>query len=1051
MATKLENLKPGILLKGVLPDGPVTVLSVRPYGPDHLGLVYRDRHGRVDEQLLSRQDEHRLEVVTASLPWSFSGDGALLRLASEALRIRLAHLFDPYLAVHTSTIEPLPHQITAVYERMLPRQPLRFLLADDPGAGKTIMAGLYIKELMLRGDLERCLVVCPGSLAEQWQDELWLRFQLPFEILTNDRIEAARTGNVFQEIPLLIARLDKLARDEALQERLRQVDWDLVVVDEAHKMSATFWSGEVRYTKRYRLGQLLSDRTRHFLLMTATPHNGKEEDFQLFLALLDPDRFEGRFREGVHRVDVSDLMRRMLKEQLLRFDGRPLFPERRAYTVAYHLSPAEKALYQAVTEYVREGFNRAEALANNGRRNTVGFALTILQRRLASSPEAIYQSLRRRRERLQARLEAETTPDFAGIPLTADLSWPDEESDWDEDLPAEERETLEEEVVDQATPAQTAEELRLEIQELERLEALAETVRRSNQDRKWDELRRLLLDEEAMFDPDGHRRKLVIFTEHRDTLNYLVDRIRVLLGKAEAVAAIHGGVHRDERRRIQEAFTHDKEVTVLVATDAAGEGINLQRAHLMINYDLPWNPNRLEQRFGRIHRIGQEEVCHLWNLVAVETREGDVYYTLLRKLDRERETLGGAVFDVLGKAVTGKTLRELLVEAIRYGDRPEVRARLHQVVDQALDRERLRQLLEERALARETMSPHQVHAIRREMERMEARRLQPHFIRAFFLEAFQHLGGQIREREQGRYEITHVPAVLRRQRSPLSPRETILQRYQRVCFEKAHIQRPGKPQAAFLTPGHPLLAVTIDQILAAYGQVLTQGAVLVDDNDPGETPRLLFYLEQTIQDARTEDGRSGEARAISRRLHFVETRVEGDTFEFQDAGYAPYLDYRPPTPEEAARLQPVVARIAGSQNLEDRALTYAITHLVPRHLEEVRRFREPLIAKTEAAVKERLTAEIAYWDRRAAELKAQEAAGKVNARLNSAMARRRADELEARLRRRLEELERERHIMARPPRVVGGALVIPGGLLRPGGRTAHRTSRQSRWPRPRSG
>src|SRR6476659_8122372 len=307
---------------------------------------------------------------------------------------------------HTPVVEPLPHQITAVYESMLPRQPLRFLLADDPGAGKTIMAGLLIKELIARGDLQRCLVVCPGSLAEQWQDELYRRFHLPFEILTNDKLEAARTGNWFMENNLIIARLDKLSRNEDVQAKLTVPDgrWDLVVCDEAHKMSATFFGGEIKYTRRYKLGQLLSTLTRHFLLMTATPHNGKEEDFQLFMALLDGDRFEGRFRDGVHAADASDLMRRMVKENLLKFDATPLFPERRAYTVPFKLSDAEAELYKDVTDYVREEFNRADALENEKRVRTVGFALTILQRRLASSPEAIFQSLRRRKNRLEGRL-----------------------------------------------------------------------------------------------------------------------------------------------------------------------------------------------------------------------------------------------------------------------------------------------------------------------------------------------------------------------------------------------------------------------------------------------------------------------------------------------------------------------------------------------------------------------------------------------------------------------------------------------------------------------
>src|SRR5689334_18559297 len=404
--SRLDELKPGASVQGILPSALITIVSVQWHGSEAVELTYKSPEGKVANELLYRHDEPRIEVVQEGRPWSFDGDGGLFRLVSEALRIRLAHLFDPVLAVHTSVVEPLPHQITAVYESMLPRQPLRFLLADDPGAGKTIMAGLLIKELVARGDLLRCMIVCPGSLAEQWQDELYHRFQLSFEILTNDKLEAARTGNWFLENNLVIARLDKLSRNEDVQQKLQvpECRWDLVVCDEAHKLSATFFGGEVKYTKRYHLGQLLSGLTRHFLLMTATPHNGKEEDFQLFLALLDSDRFEGRFRDGVHQVEVADLMRRMVKESLLKFDGRPLFPERIAYTVPYRLSNAEARLYREVTDYVREEFNRAEALANDKRAGTVGFALTILQRRLASSPEAIYQSLHRRSERLQKRL-----------------------------------------------------------------------------------------------------------------------------------------------------------------------------------------------------------------------------------------------------------------------------------------------------------------------------------------------------------------------------------------------------------------------------------------------------------------------------------------------------------------------------------------------------------------------------------------------------------------------------------------------------------------------
>ncbi len=912
---RLEDLQPNAAVRGVLPDCLVTVVSVQWFGSEALELTYKTPAGKVANELLYRHDEPRLDLVEQGRPWSFDGDGALFRLVSEAHRIRLAHLFDPVLAVHTSIVDPLPHQITAVYEAMLPRQPLRFLLADDPGAGKTIMAGLLIKELIARGDLQRCLIVCPGSLAEQWQDELYRRFHLPFEILTNDKLESARTGNWFLETNLVIARLDKLSRNEDVQQKLQTPDcrWDLVVCDEAHKMSATVFGTETKYTKRYRLGQLLSTLTRHFLLMTATPHNGKEADFQLFMALLDGDRFEGRFRDGVHVADVSDLMRRMVKESLLKFDGTPLFPERIAYTVPYKLSEAEAQLYKAVTDYVREEFNRAEALANDKRAGTVGFALTILQRRLASSPEAIYQSLRRRRERLESRLREMEVLQRGGQAapiLAADLPALDAEDVEDlEDAPDNEVAAAEEEILDQATAARSIAELRAEIETLKGLESLALGVRRSGTDTKWRELSTLLGEifttaaiSGSVAEPvipygagaiprptPSMHQKLVLFTEHRDTLNYLESRITTLLGRNEAVVIIHGGMGREERMKAQESFKHDPEVQVLLATDAAGEGINLQRAHLMVNYDLPWNPNRIEQRFGRIHRIGQTEVCHLWNLVAEETREGDVYRKLLEKLEQARQSLGGQVFDVLGKLqFEGKLLRDLLIEAIRYGDQPEVRARLTTVVEHALDRDHLQDLLEDHALVHDAMDASRVHRIREDMERAEARRLQPHYIESFFLEAFRYLGGSARQREPRRYEITHVPAPVRNRDRLIGIGEPVLPRYERIAFEKSLVTPQGQPLAAFVCPGHPLLDSVIDLTLERHRDLLKRGAVLVDERDTGTQPHVMFYLEHAIQDASLT--RSGERRVVSRRMLYVELDADGAT---RHVNYAPYLDYRP--------------------------------------------------------------------------------------------------------------------------------------------------------------
>jgi len=1029
----LEALTRGTQIRGILSDQAVTLIDVQPRGVNAVEVVFRRADGGLGDQLLFRENEVALELVEEGRRWAFDTDGALLRLVSEAYRIHLAHLFDPVLAVHTSLIDPLPHQITAVYDEMLTRQPLRYLLADDPGAGKTIMAGLLIRELLVRGDVRRCLICAPGSLTEQWQDELWTKFQLDFTILTRETVETARSGNPFAEHDLIIVRLDQVSRSEELQARLKQTDWDMIVCDEAHKMSASFFGGDLKETKRYRLGRLLGDIARHFLLMTATPHNGKEEDFQLFLALLDPDRFEGRFRDGVHRVDVSDLMRRMVKEKLLKFDGKPLFPERRAYTVNYQLSNEESTLYDAVTDYVRQEFNRADQFENDGRKGTVGFALTILQRRLASSPEAIYLSLKRRRERLEKRLKEAQRERALTLPHEG-MTFDDE--DWDDfdDAPDAESERIESELVDSATAARTLIELEAEIVSLRALEALALSLRRSGADRKWMELLHLLQDTPEMVDPVRGRRKLVIFTEHRDTLTYLEERLKTLIGQPEAVVCIHGGIARDERRAVEAAFRNDPDVFILLATDAAGEGINLQRAHLMVNYDLPWNPNRLEQRFGRIHRIGQTEVCHLWNLVAGETREGAVYQRLLKKLEAERGALDGQVFDVLGKLFQDTPLRRLLVEAVRYGDDPEVRARLEHAVDNAVNQERLRDLLEQGALAGTSMDTSQIMRIRTDMERASARRLQPHYIKAFFLQAFNHLGGTVHERESGRYTISHVPALIRTWAKDHSL-GAVSTKYERICFEKALIHaRPDAtrptPSAVFVCPGHPLLDALLGLMLERERDTLKRGGILIDDTDPGHEPRVLFYLDQVIQDSTT--ARSGERRTISREVHFVELTPSANDRPggVVEAGGAPYLDYRPADADEIAQLNGLLEQAwLRGENLERRATAYAVENLVPRHLERVRQRRIELIDKTEAAVQERLTKEINYWDLRAAELRAAEQSGRINARLNSQRAQERADRLAERLKQRKAQLAQERQISAAPPIVVGGALIIPIGLL----------------------
>jgi len=792
----LETLTKGARVREIVPDTAVTVVDASWFGNTAIQLTYRvEETGAVAQRLLYRGDESTLMVAEEGTAWAFDGDGSLYRLVLEAYRIRLAFLFDPLLAMSASQIEALPHQIAAVYENMLGRQPLRFLLADDPGAGKTIMAGLYIKELALRGDLERCLIVAPANLAEQWQDELLTKFNLHFHIVNRAEIEAA-AGNPFDERDLIIGRIDLLKQDENM-ERLTQTEWDLVVVDEAHKMSATYdTSGDKRETARYKLGRLLGEKTRRLLLLTATPHRGKELDFQLFLGLLDGDRFEGRPRGGSTQHDASDLMRRLLKEELVDFEGKPLFPERRAYTVNYDLSDDETALYTGVTRYVSEEMSRAETAAQGEggegakRRAVVGFALTTLQRRLASSPNAIYRSLARRRARLEtalneARLQKRqadllavgTVDTLAGRDLGVSLKGDGDVAELQDDLDDRPEQEVNE-LVDAASAARTVAELEHEIAELGRLERMTRRLHDSGTDSKWRELNSLLQDNAEMFGERGERLKLVIFTEHRDTFDYLQTKIVRLLGNPEAVAVIHGALSREERRAQQELFVNDPAVRILIATDAAGEGINLQRAQI--------------------------------------------------------------------------------------------------------------------------------------------NRLVPYFIGSFFKGAFESLGGTVYQREEGRFEITHVPAEVRRRDRQIGRGAPVLKRYERICFDKNLIHLDGRPDAQFIAPGHPLLDTVISLVRERHTPLLRRGAVLVDNRDEGcegsaaGGVRALFCVRHDIADGRMVA--NGERQVVSCELHFIE--IDG-TGAAHGAVQAPYLDYRPLRPEEQAAASTICDEWAGRFDEKD--------------------------------------------------------------------------------------------------------------------------------------
>lgn len=992
----LEELKPGLRIDGLIPAQVITVIFAQWHGTDALELTYKTNDGTLGQQVVFRKDQDNLTVAQTGSR-AFDAKATDFKMVAEAQRITLAGLFDPMLAVATSDVRPLPHQIRAVYGELLPRTPLRFLLADDPGAGKTIMAGLYIKELLLRDDVRQCLIVAPGGLVEQWQDELFFKFGLRFDLMTNQLIDANVNLNVFESNPLLIARMDQLSRNEELQAQLKETEWDLIIVDEAHRMGAHYFGGKLEKTKRFLLGEMLGRITRHLLLMTATPHSGKEEDFQLFLTLLDRDRFEGK---NTKTANTDGIMRRMVKEDLLTFEGRKLFPERRAETVPYELTELEYSLYEQVTAYVREGMNRADRVGGK-RKNTVGFALTVLQRRLASSPEAIYKSLVRRTERLDRKKLEILNGTYTDREPTVDVEGLDAD-----DYSSEQIEELEEELLDAATAAQTVEELDAELLELAELTTVAKQVRDSGTDRKWTELSHILQDKALTVDANGWPRKLIIFTEHRDTLDYLAGRIRTLIGKPNAVQAIHGGVRRRERRMITEEFTKNRDCQILLATDAAGEGLNLQAAHLMVNYDLPWNPNRIEQRFGRIHRIGQEEVCRLWNIVASNTREGDVFVRLLAKIDEQRKAYGGKVFDVLGEAFSETPLRQLLLDAIRYGELPEVRAKMHEVIDHKVS-DGLKELLDERALASDHLADADLAKLRAAMDEARARRLQPHYIELAFKAAFTRLGGRIAKRERGRYEIANVPAQIR-----ASKFQPIATKYDRVTFDLEHVHSEDLARADLLAPGHPLHDAVMDEAIRHFGGTLNSGTVLVSATL--EEPHLLVGVVEEVADA--------TGAAVSRRFGYAYVDSLGTV---TPAGPAPYLDCvaAPDTPAVAtARQLPWLA------DAEDRANSWIITTKLPEYLSEVQPRRAAELAKCRDLVVKRLEGERDRMLLDAAVAAEKEQAGE-KPKESAESLNRKAVELHARLRNRLELLDKQALMSTKPPRIVTAALVLPIALV----------------------
>lgn len=685
MDAKELDVSPGDIVEGLEPAELVEITRISSFGDKILiEGVGTQSHLHVTRPLSHEELTGLVKVRGAAR--LLDGDPSAFLLGAEAARIRIAYQFDPLFAVNSSVVDPLPHQVEAVYRYLLPLPRIRFLLADDTGAGKTIMTGLLIKELLFRGVIKKILIITPGGLTKQWkEDELQEKFDLSARLVNRASFEAEPDQFSRYGDGIFVVSIDFLARNEGCRNAAQATQWDFVVVDEAHKLSAYEYGNKLDTSKRYEAVEAIARNTDHLLFLTATPHRGRKDTFRRLLMLLDEDLFQkdqyvsDRVREQTEAYlsqrEESSLDRarnrfflRRLKEEMLNWDETPLFKPRHTKTIGYDLTPEEKLLYDEVTRYVRS--KRREARTQKNR--NVELTLLVMQRRLASSIFAITKTLKRRLDALDEVIAILTEPQRTEAErrqiLRAGLG-PDDPRDISEyeELDENEREQVDRRIFRQVLtddPDKVAEER----DEVERLYELAASLK-EHKEAKYLELLAVLDSSDIIRSDDE---KLLIFTEHRDTMESLTKRLE---DKGYKVSTIHGGMDVDQRKRAQQEF-HQRS-KIMVATDAAGEGINLQFCRYMINWDIPWNPNRLEQRMGRIHRYGQNSDVWVFNLVARNTREGAVLQKVLSKMDVMREQMGSdRVYDVIDEWLEEVPLVKLMERAIDSDDASGVETEL---------------------------------------------------------------------------------------------------------------------------------------------------------------------------------------------------------------------------------------------------------------------------------------------------------------------------------------------------------------------------------------
>lgn len=1003
------HIQKGQIVKNLMPDVVVSILECKKIG-ERISIKYLNLATNIkSNKLLTQQEVALLEVVSEEGSFNFLGDPTRFTLFAEAQRISSAYQFDPLFAVNCSIVDPLPHQVEAVYKFLLPLPKIRFLLADDTGAGKTIMAGLLIKELILRGFIERILIITPGGLTQQWQaDEMLLKFNLEFKLVNRSIFSSEPT--VFQNTSRIVTSIDFISREDILNVASNS-HWDLIIFDEAHKLSAYDYGTKQYLSLRYRAAQILAQQSEHLLLLTATPHRGRNDTFKRLLQLLDEDIFAtedlaaNRVREIEHN-GINKFFIRRLKEDMKDWDGNPLYKERHTKTIAYELTAAEKDLYDAVTKYL----TKRKEQANESRNIHVSLALTVMQRRLASSIFAIKNTLEKRYKALNAILtEVKKNPNIWHQRTKLENLEVNDLEQYDE-LNDSEKDSLETIMTDPKkfklfTTAKNPNEIQEEAQEVKKLFEKADKLYKEQQDeKKLQELKRLL-ETHGVADK---KEKLVIFTEHKDTLIYLEEKLKRSGGYG--VATIHGSKNVDERRAAQVAFAKP-DTHILIATDAAGEGINLQFCRLLINWDIPWNPNRLEQRMGRIHRYGQKQDVLVLNMVASNTKEGKVLERLLSKLDIIRDSLGDdRVYDVIQDVLADVNL-DAITNAIFEGK--------HTAFTEILEANNdvLKEKFAKKIQENKTVLAHSTidfKDARRFKENSDEQRLQPIYIRLFFEKAFQFLGGTVLNVRKSIFCIQKLPDTviqILRKAYNIAPDTT---KQIHFCFDKqdflAYQNVADLGIVHYISPGYTVFDAVVKAIIAVCQEAMLKGTILVSPDD--QQPYYAFFVRSQIVDNRNV--KQNESIADERLL--LVQQKENCTFALTSP--AKFIDLQPPI-TFAKPIEPPTPLS------NDEVIAWAYENITIQQLEQ-----------TENNVKEDTDARIFYLETAFNELigNLQYDIGELQAKalLGDSKAQEKIDKKEEKLatlrdkkQQRLHDLTLMQQLSPKEPEILGCAYIVP--------------------------